>query len=81
MVFIGQESGHGLAGSLPRILKSCTQGSGWAVFSSGGLIGEELPSCPFRLLSQFISLWLYDGEPGSLPAIAWRLPTVPRGLP
>ena len=80
MVSMGQESGHSLAGSLTRILPSYTQGIGWAMFSFGGLMGEELPSCPFTLLPEFISLWLYEEEPSFLPVIAWRFPTVPRGL-
>lgn len=40
---MGQESEHSLVGSLPKILQSCPQGVGWAMFSSGGLTRGEIP--------------------------------------
>lgn len=38
---MGWESGHGLAGPQLRISEGCSQGGGPAVFSSGGVNGEE----------------------------------------
>lgn len=55
---MGQESGHGLTGSLLRISEVGSQGVVAAVFSSGGMSGKNPLLRSFKLLVAFISLWL-----------------------
>lgn len=47
---MGQEFGHGLAGSLFRVSQGCCPGVGWAALSFGGLNGEECFKAPLVCL-------------------------------
>lgn len=49
---MGWECGYGLVGSLLRISEGCSQGVGPAVFSSGGVNGEESTSRLIQVASR-----------------------------
>lgn len=78
---MGQESGHGLAGSLLRISEGCNQGVGLAVFLSGGVSGEEPISKLIQVVSRIhflLAVGLMSLFPCWLPA--GSLLSAPRGL-
>lgn len=53
-------SGMAYLGSLPRVSQSGNQGVRWAAFSLQARLGKNLLLSSFRLLAEFICLWLYN---------------------
>lgn len=80
VVSVGQECGHGLAGSSPRGLTRLHPRCRWATVSPAAQQGRPASKLP-HIVAEFLSLQLWNWGPMPLLAIIWELLSTPRGHP